>query len=154
MDVRAEKRNRFDPNAMVVEMPSLDDIPIHFIKDVTKVGNKDDKKQTVESIAGKTIGRVPANLCKLFKGFSEKKFEIYCRATGDPTLSASPPAQRSFKKNKSGKDCEGGGAVIPCIYSINVPNSNFLNVKSELVDFFGLDCDKVNGNKEVYSCPW
>ena len=154
MLVEAERRNRFDPNAMVVRIPSLEDIPTNFHMDITKEKKGNENEQTVKSIAGKTVGRVPANLCKLLRGFSQKKVKVKCFSTGPPSLSSNPPAQRSFKKNFGRNDREGGGAIIPCKYLLNIPDNEFFSVKAELVAFFGLTCGQNVIGQQVFSCPW
>ena len=117
MDVKIEIGNKLDHNAMIVKLPLLEDITPTLHKEITKEERgKEKEHQTVESTAGKVVGRVPANLCKLFKGFCEKKIIIKCQATGDPTTSIHPPSKQSFKKYKHGKDREGGGDVVPCKY--------------------------------------
>ena len=83
---------------MIVKLPLFEDITQTLHKEITKeeIG-KEKKHETVESTAGKVVGRVPANLCKLFKGFCEKKIILKCQATGDPTASIHLPSKQSFK---------------------------------------------------------
>ena len=56
--VEKEKGNIYDPDAMLIRMPVLSD---------TRTARRNEKEQTVKSNAGKQVGRVPANLCKMFK---------------------------------------------------------------------------------------
>ncbi|KAL4239860.1 hypothetical protein ACF0H5_000660 [Mactra antiquata] len=51
-----EPQNRFDPNAFVVEMPGLNEIPRYLHDTETR------ERQNVRSIAGCQVGHLPANL--------------------------------------------------------------------------------------------
>jgi hypothetical protein len=51
----------FDQNAMTVLMPCLTQIPGHLHDDIT--APRRIAPQTVRTIAGQQVGRVPANLC-------------------------------------------------------------------------------------------
>ena len=68
MSVKKDIENLHDPSAMLVAMPQLKDIPSGLHKIVTRPpkGIKE-KEQTVEGIAGKDVGRIPANVCGFFK---------------------------------------------------------------------------------------
>ena len=61
-----EDGNKFDPNAMLVKVPDMVPPSMHSIitRPALKKGSKD---QTVKDILGKTVGRVPANLCQTFR---------------------------------------------------------------------------------------
>ena len=61
-------QNPKDENAMLVKMPPLDDIPSRLHQDVTrKKKGAHEKDQTVDEIADEIVGRVPANLCRVFR---------------------------------------------------------------------------------------
>ena len=66
MVVERDVTNIYDPHAMIIKMPELKKIPSSFYKAITKSARGKEKAQTVEEIAGETVGRVPANVCKLF----------------------------------------------------------------------------------------
>ena len=65
--VEIEEDNICDPNAMAIKIPSIDDIQLSLHKEITREGNKTRKEQRVCDIAGKQVGCVPANLCKLLR---------------------------------------------------------------------------------------
>ena len=65
------------------------------------------KCHKVKDNANKIIGRVPANICKLFVELLKQRMiqEIHCFATGDPGLSRSVDPKRSSKRQlNSGKN--------------------------------------------------
>jgi hypothetical protein len=74
MNLFQEPQNPFDRHAKKVMMPDLRDIPHQYHNQETRQG------QTVASIAGCQVGRVPANLCNVFGKQLEKAFtnEITC----------------------------------------------------------------------------
>ena len=61
-----EDENLYDKNAMVVKMPELNEIHEKYHNEIVKPAKGKDLLQTVKCNAGKVIGRVPANLCKIF----------------------------------------------------------------------------------------
>lgn len=67
MMVETEDNNPVDPSAMIVVMPDMEDIFWAYRGMVTRPSSRGRPQQTVEDIAGKVIGRVPANLCKFFR---------------------------------------------------------------------------------------
>ena len=78
-------------------------------------------EQKVQDNAGKVIGRVGANICKVFKELitSNQVKKITCMSTENPNISKVPPSQQSFRKNQHGFDRRGGGGIIPCRYIIH-----------------------------------
>ena len=63
-----EIKNPKDENAMLVKMPHLDDIPYRLHQDITrKKKHTHEKDQKVAEIADEIVGRVPANLCRVFR---------------------------------------------------------------------------------------
>ena len=63
MIVEREEENEFDLYAMVVKIPEIDHIPL---EDQNKITREKEPQQRIKDIAGKVVGRVPANLGKLF----------------------------------------------------------------------------------------
>ncbi|XP_066268106.1 uncharacterized protein [Branchiostoma lanceolatum] len=103
MSVVPEPDNPYDPNALTVEMPGLEDLPAQVRNVVT-----DPKRgTTVKSLAGKCIGRLPGSLASVLSHMSsEIELEgMTCVAKGPPCPSFFPWPLMHQK---------GGGAVIPC----------------------------------------
>ena len=68
LQVLNEVNNKNDPNAMLVKMLGLEEIPVNLHDDITRPKKKsNEKNQTVKEIAEKDVGRVPANLCGVFR---------------------------------------------------------------------------------------
>ena len=67
MLVQNEDGNKYDPFAMLIRMPELINIPIKLHNNITREAKSGKIVQTVKSIANKVVGRVPANLGKLFR---------------------------------------------------------------------------------------
>ena len=69
LQVLNEVNNKNDPNAMLVKMLGLEEIPVNLHGDITRPKKipSNEKKQTVKEIAEKDVGRVPANLCGVFR---------------------------------------------------------------------------------------
>ena len=67
MLVKKEELNAYDPNAMVVIMPRLDEIPVALHNTMTKEAKGKQEAQYVRTIAGKTVGRLPANLGEVLR---------------------------------------------------------------------------------------
>ena len=63
MIVEREEENEFDPYAMVIKIPEIDHIPL---EDRNKITREKEPQQRLKDIAGKVVGRVPANISKLF----------------------------------------------------------------------------------------
>ena len=98
MLVVPENDNKYDGNAMIIKMPMLNDIDEGFRDEITGNG----EGQRVSDIAGKIVGRVPANLSymfrKLLKDFKVKNIECVCE--GNPKHSCTPNFKQSFLKGK------------------------------------------------------
>ena len=169
MEVEMEKDNICDPNAMAIKMPSIDDIHQSLHKEITTEGNKTRKEQLVYDIAGKQVGRVPANLCKLFKQLLKNGSvtKIICLMTDPICLSQIPPAQQSYKRNINGDDWRGGGAAVHCKYLLSCYDVTY----EKVTEFMKNAVDKLRyqGTEEVEveesrfsqfpdkkagSCPW
>ena len=67
MLVQNEDGNKYDPFAMLIRMPELINIPTKLHNDIAKGAKSGKIAQTVKSIANKVVGRIPANLGKLFR---------------------------------------------------------------------------------------
>ena len=80
------------------------------------------------------IGRVPANICKIFKELitSNQVKKMTFMSTDDLNISKVPPSQQSFRKNQHGFDQRGGGGIIPCRYIIYCYDSTFEKVRKIL----------------------
>ena len=91
--------NKYDPQAMIIKINKIN-ASLHG--DVTKEAKGKQPQQKVKDIAGKTVGRVPANVFKLFnKVLTDGDVtKITCSSVDAPTLSTIPPSQQSFKKNQ------------------------------------------------------
>ena len=169
MKVEIEEDNIRDPNAMSIKMPSIDDIHLSLHKEITRAGNKTRKEQRVCDIAGKQVGRVPANLCKLLRQLLKdcSVTKITCLMTDPPCLSQIPPAQQSYKRNLKGDDRRGGGAVIHYKYLLSCYNATYEKVTKFMKN--AVDKLRYQGTEEVEveesrfshladkkadSCPW
>ena len=109
--------NKYDKFAMIVKMPTLENIPSSLQEAVLRPA----KCQKGKDNAGKVVGRVPANVCRIFAELiqTEKIKKIQCVAVGPPTLSKTVDHQRSFKR---GSHCAFKlytafkNAFISCVY--------------------------------------
>lgn len=88
----------------------------------------------------KMVGRVPANMCRIFSELLDGRSieKICCFADGAPMLSKTVDPQTSFRSYKSRKDREGGGAVIPCKYVLHCYESCHEDVLERLKKSFSL----------------
>jgi len=130
MLVIPELNNSYDANAMLIQMPAIQDIDENLHEENT---GKDDTKVT--DIAGKKVGRVPANLAVIFRKLltSGKIKSISCVSEGRPRHSLNPHFKQFFYKNaRSGRDRRGGGAIIPCTFEINCYETHFEATKKFL----------------------
>ena len=88
MDVIPEMDNKYDSNAMIIKMP-----PLHNISDLL-LNEKTDDGKFVKEIAGKIVGRVPANISKVFnellKSGMVNSNSILCISEGAPQHSLTP----------------------------------------------------------------
>ena len=71
MSVTSETGNKYDPHALVVTITQLENIPIELHNAVTREQSRGRHEQNVQDMAGKVVGRVPANLC-IKKSFWQK----------------------------------------------------------------------------------
>ncbi|XP_071121977.1 uncharacterized protein [Mytilus edulis] len=126
LNVELEVNNPYDPHAMKVSVPALQHIPQHLHDTVTKDGNP---PQRVRHIAGKQVGRVPANLCKAFHLLTTRGYveNITCRYTGEATVSTRPLSHQQFRRRRGNErhDQPGGGADLKCHYVIQIKKEYF-----------------------------
>ena len=168
MLVEREANNAYDPHAMCVKMPKIQEVHKEFRDCVTREARGEEAALTVRDIAGEMIGRVPANLCKVFRellGNGQVK-HIRSLAVNPPTRSAVPPPEQSFRRNPKGKDRRGGGAIIPCIYKLSCADGCYETVKKHVIDSLkelkGHQCteevqdyqNEDESKSSVQSCPW
>ena len=116
MITEEEIGNPRDPHAVVIKMPSLNEISEKFHEGITKKKRGKEKQQTVKDIAGAVIGIVLANICKLFEKLitDGDVTSIACIAVIDPEQSKIPPSRQSFKNKLNEYDRRGGGVAVPC----------------------------------------
>lgn len=62
VEVEKEVGKRFDPFAVIVNVPILEKIAPELHGETTRVEKREWPKQVVQDIAGKVVGRIPANL--------------------------------------------------------------------------------------------
>ena len=115
---------------MVIKTPLLSNILCEFHDKVTREAKESSPEQRVKDIADKVVGRVPANLCKLFLLVLSKRevSKITWIASESPVLSKIPPPEQSFFRNKGGHDRRGGGKVIPCEFQLGCYDSTYDHV--------------------------
>ncbi|KAK3726373.1 hypothetical protein QZH41_017770 [Actinostola sp. cb2023] len=108
LTVMKELGNKFDAKACLVWIPELETIPKQLRCAVTDAK----RGETLETIVGLPIGRVPRGLSacfwELMTSFPEVE-AIQCQQTGDPCASFPPWLEIHSP---------GGGAVIPCTYNV------------------------------------
>ena len=154
MLVTPEKENEFHPKAMVVKMPTLENILLKYHKELTREEMKGLPGQKVKDIAGELIGRVPANFCKRFRRLLLEKDVISttCQSTENPTISKKYDSRQSFKRNPGKKDRRGGGAIIPCSYYLKCNDENYnriyLIVEGTLRDLEFKGTEKIDHDHE------
>lgn len=160
MLVLPEHNNPYDQHAMIIKMPVISDIDKRYLNDITDDG----EGQVVKEIAGKIVGRVPANLSAVFYKLLKENLvqEIYCVSEGRPMHSHTPYFKQSFvKRGKWGKDRRGGGATIPCRFEIICHDSSLEKAKETLIKLIKEltkdATEKVldeNDETATSSCPW
>ena len=124
-----------------------------------------ESEQKVKDNAGKVIGRVPANICKILKELitSNQVKKITCMSTDNPNIRKVPPSQQSFRKNQHGFDWRGDGGIIPCRYIIYCYDSTLEKVRNILheslkeLKFQGTETLFIpteEGEPSRCTCPW
>ena len=165
MLLEKEEDNSYDVNAMVIKMPDLIQIDKQYLDITVRPYKRKEPEQRVKDNAGKVTGRVPANICKIFKELitSNQVEKITCMSTDNPNITKVPPSQQSFRKNQHGFDRRSGGGIIPCRYIIYCYDSTFEKVRNIIHE--SLKELKFQGTKTLfiapeedepscYTCPW
>ena len=142
MITEKEIGNPRDPHAMIIKMSSLNEIPEKFHDDITKEKRGKEKQQTVKDIAGEIIGRVAANICKLFEKLltDEDVTRIACIAVRNPEKSKIPRSRQSFKRKLNEYDRRGGGAAVSCKVKLVYHDSAYQKVKDYLQKELSIHC--------------
>ncbi|XP_063429019.1 uncharacterized protein LOC134719709 [Mytilus trossulus] len=137
LDVLPEEGNPFSQYATKVVMPLLQEISpdLHNVSTDMREENHQ-RGQLMKDIAGKQVGRVPANLCTAFRNMISRNTIrcIKCKVTGPPRLSANPPSNQRYRSNNRGHDRPGGGADIPCSYYLHIRDRMFADTMHILED--------------------
>ena len=76
MVVRKEHTNSYDENAMIVEIPKKEDLPVSFLEEISRPAKGTKNCVKVKDIAGKLVGRVPANLGRIFRTLDKHIIKI------------------------------------------------------------------------------
>ncbi len=119
LTVVPDPHNRFDPHAMAVRVPQVEQIPQHLRN---RLWDSRAGQQPVQELAGAMVGHVPANLCTVFHRLQEMgmvRGHITARAVGRARQTQNPPPWARFQRGVR-RDNAGGGAEIPCVYKITV----------------------------------
>ena len=110
----------------MVMMPK--DAPEVMLDAVTRKGDIKQKTQRVKDILGKQVGRVSANLCRVFRDLIERNMlegSITCYYGGKTSHSLNRHFQNAFKRacTRQGKDKPGGGAELKCSYFLQIKDT-------------------------------
>ena len=121
--VLPEDCNEFDKNAMKVVMP--EQVPDEMLEVVTREGDARRAPQKVKNILGRQVGRVSANLCRVFRGTLEKDMVLYtimCHYGGHVGHSKFPHVHTAFKRARTrfSRDLGEGGAELKCAYLMRI----------------------------------
>ena len=160
MLLEKEEDKSYDVNAMVIKMPDLIQIDTQYLNITVRPCKGKEPEQKVKDNAGKVIGRVPANICKILKELitSNQVKKITCMSTDNPNIRKVPPSQQSFRKNQHGFDWRGDGGIIPCRYIIYCYDSTLEKVRNILHE--SLKELKFQGTETLFiptdedACPW
>ena len=142
-------------NAMLVRMPTLENIPVSMHHINTRAEKPSAEEQKVKDLAGQVVGRVPANLCKVFRKLL-KEGQVK-EITAKPTISKVPDSGQSFKRNKKDYDRRGGGAVIPCKYILSCYSSSYDNTVKYITEMIKSEAqgrEEVTLEETSASCSW
>lgn len=120
MKLIPEPNNQYDRNAFSVLMPTLNEIPRNMHSQATRNG------QTVSDIAGRQVGHVPANLCRVFSKLNTQGLasDLQCKYLGTLTGSATLDHFQAGIR----RDRPGGGPELHCRYQLTVPANRFRTV--------------------------
>ena len=146
-------------------MPDLIQIDKQYLDITVRPCKGKESEQKVKDNAGKVIGRVPANICKILKELitSNQVKKITCMSTDNPNIRKVPPSQQSFRKNEHGFDWRSDGGIIPCRYIIYCYDSTLEKVRNILheslkeLKFQGTETLFIpteEGEPSRCTCPW
>ncbi|VDI07438.1 Hypothetical predicted protein [Mytilus galloprovincialis] len=145
LNVDYKEGSRFDPFAMRVMMPVLDNIPHHLHDAVTKESSvRHSRRQTVREIAGRQVGRVPANLCRAFRILNDRNLvtDIACCYHGTCGPTTNPFSGQRYRHNFSynrQRDIEGGGAELSYTFTLKTCNAKFEDAMHVLEEHVGIN---------------
>ena len=134
MLVLPEEANARDASAMKVMMP--EDVPAELLDKNTREGDSKRPPQEVRDIVGKQVGRVPANLCRVFRRLVEKEMlvdGITCNYGETFRRTIDPVFYQRFEF-EFGRDRQGGGAEIKCSYMMRIKEQHFEEAKKLFED--------------------
>ncbi|VDI56325.1 Hypothetical predicted protein [Mytilus galloprovincialis] len=140
LNIEIENNNRYDENAVLVKIPDLVDLPEHVLDQLPEGSNQ----RPLRQLAGRPVGRVPANVCKAFKQLLQTQMakKVICRYTGMAAPSRNPPSHQRFHRTNRIFDIPGGGAELSCDYFILINKSHFreaMRVLENCIPFQDLD---------------
>ncbi len=121
LDLQREPQNRFDPHAVIVKIPRLHDMPQHVqgLQCHTRAGIR-----PLREMAGRTVGHVPANLCRVFAILQDRGLllePITANTVARAQQTVHPPVWARFRRGAAGgRDRAGGGAEVSCTYHVHV----------------------------------
>ena len=143
MHVIKEETNKYDPWAMTVVMPRLEKIDRLLHDKITRPGDSKRSEQTVADIAGRVIGRVPANFCRALCQLKDANIivgDILCHYEGEARVSKHVPVQQTFqRKRRPAFDTQG----LKCTYVFEIPSNEYYRVR----DIFDSNIPKHELNK-------
>ncbi len=123
LQLEREPNNRYNRNAILVKLPRLVEMPEH-VRDMEWIG----EALPVRQLAGRTIGHVPANLCRTFNMLQERGYllqPITANAVGRAQHTVIPPVWARFQHRAHGRlDHPGGGVEVPYLYHLHVNINN------------------------------
>ncbi len=102
MEVSREENNEYDEHAMLVKMPDI--VADNLLQKVTRAESSRYPIQRVRDILGKTVGRVPANLCRAFPEMEQKNFtvgSIQCAYGGNAQQARNVPVHQAFSRSRT-----------------------------------------------------
>ena len=102
MLVLPEEANARDPSAMKVMMP--EDVPAELLDKNTREGDSKHPQQKVRDIIEKKVGRVPANLCRVFRRLVETEMlvdGITCNYGGTVRQTIDPVFYQRFERART-----------------------------------------------------
>ncbi len=131
-----EPGNTYDSNGMKVMMPAV--VEPELLEKVTRDGERRREPQRVQDILGKqSIGRVPANLCKVFK---KSPVRWLCTRGQMPlqwkscSTHPAPYSTRTERaKYHAGKDRAGRGVQLTSSYFVRVEEKDSTEVRQAFI---------------------